>query len=239
LTGVSTSKINVPGQNHLLELLPGAERARLTALTERVETGHGDTLFEQHQPIAWVDFPLRGVLSVVIVMEDGGVAEVGTVGNEGMAGIPLVMGTDRSPARAFYQVPGAAYRMPAAAFRAEVEKGGVFADVMHRYAQAFLNQVSQSAACNRLHALEQRLCRWILMSHDRTGGDRIALTQEFLAQMLGVRRATVSVAAGMLQKAGLIRYNRGIINVLDRARLEESSCECYHVVLKEMEMLLR
>ena len=236
---MSISKINVPGQNHLLSLLPEAERARLMLQMERVDTRHGETLFEQHEPIAAVDFPLMGVLSVVIVMEDGGVAEVGTVGNEGMAGIPLVMGTDRSPARAFYQVPGAAYRMTAAAFRAELEKSAVFVDVMRRYAQAFLNQVSQSAACNRLHALERRLCRWILMSHDRTGGDRIALTQEFLAQMLGVRRATVSVAAGMLQKAGLIRYNRGIIHVLDRPRLEESSCECYHVVRNETEVLLR
>lgn len=236
---MSPSKINVPGQNHLLNLLPEADRERLLLLMERVDTRHGDTLFQQHKPIVSVDFPLLGVLSVVIIMEDGGVAEVGTVGNEGMAGVPLVMGTDHSPAQAFYQVPGAAYRMPASAFRAEVEKAGVFADVMHRYAQAFLNQVSQSAACNRLHALEQRLCRWILMSHDRTGDDRIALTQEFLAQMLGVRRATVSVAAGMLQKAGLIRYNRGIINVLNRTRLEESSCECYHVVRRETELLLR
>lgn len=235
---MATSRVNIAGQNHLLELLPGSERARLLSVMERVDTRSGDLLFRQHEPIVAVDFPLHGVLSVVVVMEDGGVAEVGTVGNEGMAGIPLVLGTDHSPAQAFYQVPGSAYRMSAADFRAELAKSTVFSDVVHRYAQAFLTQVSQSAACNRLHPLDQRLCRWILMSHDRTDGDRIALTQEFLAQMLGVRRATVSIAAGALQKAGLIRYNRGIINVLDRERLEQSSCECYAVVRSEFERLL-
>ena len=219
-------------------MLPAADRRRIVDGMERVDTRHGELLFRQHEPIAAVDFPLHGVLSVVVVMEDGGVAEVGTVGNEGMAGIPLAMGTDHSPAQGFYQVPGSAYRMSAQAFRAEMDNGGAFAAIMRLYAQAFLSQVSQSAACNRLHPVDQRLCRWILMSHDRTGGDRIALTQEFLAQMLGVRRATVSVAAGLLQKAGLIRYNRGIINVLDRERLEASSCECYSVVRREFERLL-
>ena len=228
----------MPGENRLLSMLPEDDRQRLVDSMQRLDTRHGDTLFRQHEPISAVDFPLHGVLSVVVVMEDGGVAEVGTVGNEGMAGIPLVMGIDHSPARAFYQVPGSAYRMPAQAFRAEMDKEGAFAKIMRLYAQAFLNQVSQSAACNRLHPVEQRLCRWILMSHDRSDGDRIALTQEFLAQMLGVRRATVSVAAGALQKAGMIRYNRGIIHVLDRERLEQSSCECYAVVRGEFERLL-
>jgi CRP-like cAMP-binding protein len=235
---VSTSKVNVAGQNHLLTLVPQDERARLLSMMERVDTRHGDTLFRQHEPIPAIDFPIHGVLSIVVVMEDGGVAEVGTVGNEGMAGVPLLLGTDKSPSQAFYQVPGSAYRMSASDFRAEIGRNGVFADVARRYAQAFLTQVSQSAACNRLHALEQRLCRWILMSHDRNGGDHIALTQEFLAQMLGVRRATVSIAAATLQKAGLIRYNRGIINVLDREGLEASSCECYQVVRTEFERLL-
>ncbi|HEX2829818.1 MAG TPA: Crp/Fnr family transcriptional regulator [Burkholderiales bacterium] len=235
---MATCNLHIPGENHLLSLLPEDDRRRVLDAMERVETRHGETLFRQHEPIAAVDFPLQGVLSVVVVMEDGGVAEVGTVGNEGMAGVPLAMGTEHSPAQAFYQVPGSAYRMPAQAFRAEIEKGGAFAALMRLYAQAFLSQVSQSAACNRLHSVQQRLCRWILMSHDRAGGDRIALTQEFLAQMLGVRRATVSVAAGELQKAGLIRYNRGVINVLDRERLEQSSCECYAVVRREFERLL-
>ena len=235
---MDSCKLNVAGQNRLLTLLPEEERTRLTQLTERIETRHGDTVFRQHEPIGAVDFPLRGVISVVVMMEDGAVAEVGTIGNEGMAGVPLLLGTERSPAQAFYQVPGEALRMPAHVLRAEVEKGGRFADILRRYAQGFLNQVSQSAACNRLHPVEQRLCRWILMSQDRTGGDEIALTQEFLAQMLGVRRATVSIAAGMLQKAGMIRYNRGLIHVTDRARLEESSCECYAVVLREFERLL-
>ena len=235
---MSPCNLHVPGENRLLSLLPETERERVVGMMERVDTRHGELLFRQHEPITAVDFPLNGVLSVVVVMEDGGVAEVGTVGNEGMAGIPLAMGTDHSPAQAFYQVPGSAYRMSAQTFRAEIAKGGAFADLMRLYAQAFLIQVSQSAACNRLHPVEQRLCRWILMSHDRTGGDRIALTQEFLAQMLGVRRATVSIAASALQKAGLIRYNRGVINVLDRERLEAGSCECYAVVRREFERLL-
>ena len=219
-------------------MLREPERERLIGLMDRVETHHGDELFRQHEQIPAVDFPVSGVLSIVVVMEDGGIAEVGTVGNEGMAGIPLLLGSDKSPAHAFYQVPGVTYRMPAEAFREEIDKGGALAAIARRYAQGFLNQVSQSAACNRLHPLEQRLCRWILMSHDRTGGDKIALTQEFLAQMLGVRRATVSIAAGMLQKAGFIRYNRGMIEVLDREGLEKGSCECYQVVRREFERLL-
>lgn len=238
MRGVQPCNIHVPGENRLLSMLPAEDRERILGTMVRVDTQHGETLFRQHEPIPAVDFPLHGVLSVVVVMHDGGVAEVGTVGNEGMAGIALAMGTDHSPARGFYQVPGSAYRMSAQAFRAEMEKEGAFAKIMRLYVQAFLNQVSQSAACNRLHPVEQRLCRWILMSHDRSDGDRIALTQEFLAQMLGVRRATVSVAAALIQKAGMIRYNRGIIHVLDRERLEQSSCECYAVVRREFERLL-
>ena len=155
-----------------------------------------------------------------------------------MAGVPLLLGADRTPNKAFYQVPGQSLRMSAAAFNKEIADRGPFESVMRLHAQGFLNQVSQSTACNRLHAVEQRLCRWILMSHDRIDSDTIRLTQDFLAEMLGVRRASVSVVAATLQNAGFIRYRRGIIDVLDRAGLEEGSCECYGVVRKEYERLL-
>ena len=230
--------LHVAGQNHLLQLLPDKDRERVWTAMERVTTRHGDVVFERNRPLTYVDFPLRGVISIVVEMQEGGIAEVGTVGNEGMAGVPLLLGVERTPNKAFYQVPGESIRMSAAAFLQEIANRGPFERIMRLHAQGFLNQVSQSTACNRLHAVEQRLCRWILMSHDRVGDDTVRLTQDFLAQMLGVRRASVSVVAATLQNAGVIRYRRGIIDVLDRAGLEESSCECYGVVREEYERLL-
>lgn len=234
----AAGRLHERGKNHLLELLPAADRERLMNAMQRTSVKHGEVLFARHKPIEHVDFPLEGVLSIVVTMKEGDSAEIGTVGNEGMAGIPLLLGGNTSPSDAFYQVPGQSMRMSAAAFAEELARHGPFEDILRRYAQGFLNQVAQSAACNRLHPVEQRLCRWILMSHDRIGSDTIALTQEFIAQMLGVRRASVSVVAGTLQKAGFIRYNRGVIEVLDRARLEESTCECYGAVREEYERLL-
>lgn len=205
---------------------------------ERISAKFGDIVFERNEPIAAVHFPLGAVISIVVVMQDGAIAEAGTVGNEGVAGLPLLFGTQRGPNRAFYQVPGEALRMPARAFTDELAKNGVFREVVQRYAHGFLSQVSQATACNRLHPVEQRLCRWILMSHDRVGADTLPLTQEMIAQMLGVRRASVSVVAGRLQKSGLIRYNRGVITVLNRKGLESCTCECYRVVRAELERLL-
>jgi CRP-like cAMP-binding protein len=230
--------LHLPGQNHLLRLLPEQDRERALAAMQRIKTRHGQIVFERNAPITHVDFPLFGIISIVVEMEEGGIAEVGTVGNEGMAGVPLLLGADRTLNKAFYQVPGESMRMSAQAFREEIAPRGPFENIMRLHAQGFLNQVSQSTACNRLHAVEQRLCRWILMSHDRVGGKTVHLTQDFLAQMLGVRRASVSVVAATLQKAGFIRYRRGIIDVLDRAGLEEGTCECYDVVRKEYERLL-
>lgn len=230
--------LHVAGQNHLLQLLPAAERERLLITMKRIKTQHGDVVFECNQPINYVEFPLYGVISIVVEMQEGGIAEVGTVGSEGMAGVPLLLGTERTPNKAFYQVPGETMRMSAAIFHKEIAARGPFENIMRLHALCFLNQVSQSTACNRLHAVEQRLCRWILMCHDRVGGEQVHLTQNFLAQMLGVRRASVSVVAATVQKAGFIRYRRGIIDVLDRAGLEESSCECYVVVRQEYERLL-
>lgn len=226
------------GHNRLLELLPAEERERLERSMERIKTVHGELVFDRNDPIKVVDFPLIGVVSVVVVMEEGGIAEVGTIGNEGMAAVPLVLGVERSPNKAFYQVPGESLRMSAAAFQKEMAADGYFARVMRLHAQGYMNQVSQSTACNRLHAVERRLCRWILMSHDRVGEPTVHLTQEFLAQMLGVRRASVSTVARTLQAGGLIRYRRGIIDVLDRTGLERRVCECYGVVRDEYLRLL-
>lgn len=235
---LSPWSLHVPGQNHLLQLLPDADRKRLSATMERVKTKHGDIVFEPNKPIVHVDFPLVGVISIVVKMQEGGIAEVGTVGNEGMVGLPLLLGAESSPNEAFYQVPGESMRMSAQMFIKEIAARGPFENILRRHTQGFLNQIAQSTACNRLHAVEQRLCRWILMSHDRVGSNTVRLTQDFLAQMLGVRRASVSIVAAMLQKAGFIRYRRGIIDVLDRAGLEDGSCECYGVVRKEYERLL-
>jgi CRP-like cAMP-binding protein len=226
------------GKNRLIELLPKADQARLLPTMQHVTARHGDPVFQRHTPIPFVDVPLSGMISLVAVMRDGAVAEVGMIGNEGVAGLPLVLGVTEDPNDAFYQMPGEALRMPARVFRAELARRGAFEGIVRRYAQAFFAQVAQSTACNRLHAVDQRLCRWILMSHDRAGQSTVALTQEFLGQMLGVRRASVSVVAGALQKRGLVRYSRGVIEVLDRAGLEDAACECYGVVRAEMERLL-
>ncbi|MGZ5095054.1 MAG: Crp/Fnr family transcriptional regulator [Burkholderiales bacterium] len=198
-----------------------------------------DKVFERYTPVTHVDFPLFGVVSLVLVMKDGASTEVGIVGNEGVAGLSLLMGAStQGPLEAFYQVPGETLRMSARTFRQEIARRGRFEEVLRRYAHGFFNQVAQSTACNHVHAVEQRLCRWLLMCHDRVGVDTIRLTQEFLAEMLGVRRASVNIAAAILQRAGYIRYSRGAIEVLDRPGLEASSCECYAVVRKDLEGLL-
>jgi CRP-like cAMP-binding protein len=235
----AVSKLHQRGRNRLLDLLPKDVTDRLLPEMERISTRLGDMVFERNQPVTHVDFPLGAIISIVVIMEDGAIVEAGTVGNEGMAGLPLLLGAQRSPTRAFYQVPGEALRLPARVFNEEVARGGAFMELMKRYAECFLIQVAQSAACNRVHPVEQRLCRWIVMTHDRVGTDTLLLTQEIMAQMLGVRRASVSVVAGKLQKAGLIRYSRGIMTIVDRAGLEGCACECYGVVRAEMERLLR
>jgi CRP-like cAMP-binding protein len=226
------------GRNRLLDLLPEDERQRLTAMMEHVRAEHGQVICERGEPITHVTFPLRGVVSVVIEMEQGGTAEIGTIGNEGMVGLALFYGSRVSPRKAFNQMPGEALRMSADAFVEEMQRSATLQDVIRKYALGYLNQVAQTAACNRLHAVEQRLCRWILLCQDRLGSNVIDLTQQFLAQMLGVRRASVTVAAARLQKAGLISYRRGTIEVRDRARLVETSCECYATVRREYEKLL-
>jgi CRP-like cAMP-binding protein len=229
---------NVPGENRLLAALPGREMKRLRPLLVPVTTALKDLVYEPNGPIPHVHFPLTGVYSLLVVMRDGPAVEAATVGNEGMVGMEVFLGADHSPHQAFVQIPGDSIRMAADDLRAELARGGPLADVLKRYNQALMTQMSYSVACNRLHAIEERMARWLLMTHDRVGADHFPLTQEFLAQMLGVRRQSVTVAAGVLERARLIAVGRGRITILNCERLEAASCECYQVVRDEFDRLL-
>lgn len=227
-----------PDENQLLAALPAEEYARLRPHLEHIRLVARDAVIMADTPITHIHFPRTAVLSMVLDLEDGGAVEVATVGNEGMVGLPIFFGADQCPTRTFCQVAGEALRIEAAAFREAVDRRGPFDNLVRRYAQAAFNQVAQTSACNRLHSVEQRLCRWLLMTHDRVRSDRLPLTQEFLALMLGVQRPSVSVVAALLQRAGLIRYARGLVDVLDREGLEAASCGCYRAVRRELERLL-
>jgi CRP-like cAMP-binding protein len=181
---------------------------------------------------------LVGVASMVAEMDDGDLVEVATVGNEGMVGIALFLGSVTSAMRAFQQIPGTALRMAARDFTREVNGGGPLTMLLRRYTQALFTQIAQSTGCNRLHPIEERCARWLLQTHDRVRSDEFPLTHEFLAQMLGVRRATVTVAMGALQRAGFVEYRHGVVRVLDRQSLERSSCECYRIIADEYDRLL-
>jgi CRP-like cAMP-binding protein len=191
-----------------------------------------------YKPIGFVYFIETGVGSLVNTMANGQAAEVGTIGNEGLVGLPLVFGDNRSPTSVYVQVPGVGLRMKATLFKRELTRSASMRTVMLHYAHAFFNQVAQSAACNQFHSLEQRCCRWLLMTHDRMHSDEFLLTQEFLAMMLGVRRTGVTAAARALQRAGFIRYKRGKVTIIDRRGLIRRSCECYGVSKKEFDRLL-
>jgi CRP-like cAMP-binding protein len=186
-----------------------------------------------------VYFPLRGVVSLVLSSEEGDTVEVGMIGNEGLTGTPLVLGADRSQFEAVIQVSGDFMRMARNDFEQELNGGSVLRKLGQRFAQALTNQIAQSVLCNRIHSVEQRLCRWFLMTHDRAGANEIILTQQFVAQMLGVRRASVTDAAGILQKAGLITYSRGRLEIADRKGLEAGACECYRIIQQETWRLLQ
>lgn len=217
---MSTADAFAPhGRNRILESLPGADRARLRARLELVRLELKQVLYEANEPIEQVYFPLTAVASLLTVMEDGTVVEVGTVGNEGIVGLPVFLGSITIPGRSFAQIPGDALCLPAEVFRAEANAGGPLQRLLQRYTQGLFNQIAQGAACNRLHPIEERCARWLLMTHDRVEADEFPLTQEFLSEMLGVRRATVTVALGMVQKAGLIRSHRGRIVRDDFERL--------------------
>jgi CRP-like cAMP-binding protein len=206
---------------------------------EAVSLNFQQIIYAPNQSIDYVYFPNSGIISLVNITEDGRTIEAAMVGNEGMAGIPVFLGADRMPGQAISQVVGNALRMKADVFKYEVTPDTSLYNLLLRYTQALLNQISQSVACNCLHSVERRCCRWLLMCHDRVRSDQFTLTQELLSQMLGVRRASVSEVAATLQKEGLIRYNRGKITIRDRLGLEATSCECYRVVKEEFERLLR
>ncbi len=231
-------RIHVPGENRLLAALPRGEYRRLLPRLVKVSLPLREVLYEADGPIPHVYFPLGGVVSLVLLTEGGLPVEVASIGNEGLVGTPVFLGADRSPTRAIAQVPGEALRMDAAGFREEMGRGGPLQELVRRYIQALINQISQATVCNHLHSVEKRMCCWLLMTHDRVGADDFPLTQEFLAQMLAVRRPTVTAVAGVLQKGGLIAYHRGRMTVLDRAGLEAACCGCYRAVRRELDRLL-
>lgn len=217
-------------RNHLLRLLAAespAAYAEFVGAAERVPLAHKAVLYAPHAPIPYAYFPESAVCSILMPMADGAQVEVGTVGHEGMVGLALFLGGTSSPTLCVAQLPGEALRVPADAFRAAAAPGTPLHGIMQRFGHYLFDQAAQTAACNCLHPLEGRCARWLCMTHDRVGDARFPLTQEFLARMLGVRRAGVTVAAGRLQDVGLIRYHRGGVRVLDRAGLEALACECY------------
>lgn len=217
-------------QNSLLAALPADEYARIIGDFEPVELSTRQVVWKADAPIRSVYFPRSCVCSLLTPLADEMPVESATIGKEGMVGVPVLLGVSSVPAMCVTQVAGDALRIDAGRVRGWMTGGGALPALLLRYTQALHDQTSQSVACNRRHEMEERCARWLLMTHDRTGADTFTLTHEFLAAMLGVRRASVTVAAGILQKAGLIRYSRGKITVLDRAGLEQASCECYRFV---------
>lgn len=222
--------------NRLLASLAPADLARISRDLEAVELVLRQVLYEPDAVIEYVYFPTTGCVSMINATPDGSV-EVGTIGLEGFVGVPVLLRADAEPTRALVQVEGRAYRITADAFREVVAERGDVERLFLRYALALFNQVGQSVACNRLHSLEARCARWLLMTHDRVDGDRFELTQEFLSYMLGVHRPAVTLAAGLLQRAGFIHYTRGHITVTDRAGLESASCCCYQATLDNFDSL--
>jgi CRP-like cAMP-binding protein len=235
---VARRKTAVPLANRLLGLLPRRDYERLRPHLRPIALKYRQSLYRANKPIGYVYFIETGVGSLVNTMANGQASEVGTIGNEGLVGLPLVLGDDRTPTSVYIQVPGAGLRMKATLFSKELARSSSMRAVMLHYAHAFFNQVAQSAACNQFHSLEQRCCRWLLMTHDRMPSNEFLLTQEFLAMMLGVQRTGVTAAAGALQRAGLIRYSRGIVTILDRGGLKRRACECYGVSKREFDRLL-
>ncbi|AKJ28608.1 Crp/Fnr family transcriptional regulator [Caldimonas brevitalea] len=225
-------------QNQLLAVLPREAWERLRPHLEVVELGLGQVLYEPGRTMSHVYFPHTAIVSLLYVLEDGACAEIAVVGYEGLVGVALFMGGDSTPSRAVVQSAGQAVRLPARVLREEFDAAGAVMHLLLRYTQALITQMAQTAVCNRHHTLEQQLCRWLLLSLDRLHGNELVMTQELIANMLGVRREGVTQAAGRLQHAGLIRYSRGHITVLDRAGLEAQVCECYGVVKQECDRLL-
>ena len=226
-----------PRQNNILDALPAEERERLFPHLTLVEMPLGMVLYEAGEALRHIYFPTDSIVSLLYVMKDGASAEIAVVGNEGAIGVSLFMGGETTPSRAIVQSAGSAYQLSGRRLKEEFERHGQLLHVLLRYTQSLITQMSQTAVCNRHHSIDQQLCRWLLLSLDRLSSNRLEMTQELIADMLGVRREGVTVAACKLQDLGVIRYSRGHITVLDRPKLEKLSCECYAVVKKETDRL--
>lgn len=230
--------VPTPLHNHLIAALSAEARDRILPHMEPVELALGEVLYESGDAIRHVYFPVDCIVSLLYVMESGASAEISVVGNEGMLGVSIFMGGESTPGRALVQSAGSAFRLSARRLMEEFNRHGDLLQLVLRYTQALLTQMAQTAVCNRHHNIDQQLCRWLLLSLDRLQGNRLVMTQELIANMLGVRREGVTEAARKLQKLGVIEYSRGRITVIDRPQLEHLSCECYEVVRKETYRLL-
>jgi CRP-like cAMP-binding protein len=224
-------------KNKILAALPKAEIARLAPHLSPLPMPAGKTLLAPGEEIAYAYFLEAGLASVVVAMADGNTVETGIIGNEGMIGIPVLLGTRSMPTRTFMQIPGSGFKIKAQRLSEEYEKQGTLRKLINRYFQAHLVQTGQTAACNRLHDIAERLARWLLMCHDRMEEDSFTITHEFLGHMLGTPRSTVSLAAGILQKDALVNYSRGKVRILDRKGLEKKACECYRTIRNEFDRL--
>jgi CRP-like cAMP-binding protein len=225
-------------ENHLLAALPPEEYQRLRPSLEPVDFPLGKVVYQSGQKLDYIYFPNTSMVSLIYTLADGMTAQVGLTGNEGVVGVALFLGADSTPNQSVVQIGGSALRLSPPVALAEFKRGETFQALLLRYTQALITQISQTAICNRLHPVEQRFCRWLLLSHDRVKANELKMTQELIATMLGGRRESVTVAAGRLQDAGLIQYSRGNITILDRAGLEATVCECYGVVRAEYQRLL-
>lgn len=234
----ATQHMDDARMNHLLAALPADEFARLKPDLESVSLKLGEVLYESGEQLEYIYFPTTAIISLLYIMENGSTAEIGMAGNDGLVGIALYMGGSTTPSRAVVQSAGNAFRLRSRVLRSTFGLGGVFQKILLRYTQSLVTQISQTAVCNRLHSVEQQLCRWLLIYHDLLHSNKIVMTHELIAHMLGVRREGVSIAAGHLQKKGLIKYVRGTITMLDQEGLEKAVCECYQVVKDEYDRLL-
>src|ERR1700693_5378129 len=235
---LAASGTATPTQNHLLAALPAADFQRLLPDLELTALPLAMAVYESGGKLDYVYFPIDCIVSLLYVMKDGASTEIAVVGHDGLVGISLFMGGESTPSRAVVQSAGAAYRLPSMVLKREFEQSHPLQHLLLRYTQALITQMAQTAVCNRHHSVEQQLCRWLLLSLDRLRSNELKMTQELIANMLGVRREGVTEAAGHLQTAGMIQYNRGRIKVLDRPKLEERVCECYAVVKRESDRLL-
>jgi CRP-like cAMP-binding protein len=235
---IGLTKLRYSAENHLLNTLPEEDYQRLVPNLHKVDFSLGQVIYESGELLDSVYFPTTSVISFLYTTEEGSTAEMGLTGNDGVVGVALFLGGDTTSNRAVVQIAGSAFSLKAKFLREEFARVGPFQNLMLRYTQALITQISQTAICNRLHSIEKRLCRKLLLSHDRMKSDELLMTQELISNLLGGRRESVTVAAGRLQDAGLIHYSRGHIAILDRKGLEASACECYHAVKEETDRLL-